>query len=43
MWMLVAMWKRYYENGQLWDGGEYVLGMKVGEWKTSNRDGTLKN
>jgi len=23
--------------------GEYVLGMKVGEWKTSNRDGTLKN
>jgi len=18
--MLVAMWKRYYENGQLWDG-----------------------
>jgi antitoxin component YwqK of YwqJK toxin-antitoxin module len=29
----VGLWKRYYENGQLWDEGTYAGGKKVGEWK----------
>lgn len=27
----VGLWKRYYENGQLWDEGVYEDGKKVGE------------
>ena len=34
--------KRYYENGQLWDEGEYQLGQKVGEWKTYDKSGAIK-
>ena len=35
-------WMRYYENGHPLDEGEYVLGTKVGEWKTFDKDGSLK-
>src|SRR6266568_3299344 len=35
-------WRRYYENGQLWDEGAYQDGRKVGEWKTYDKSGALK-
>jgi antitoxin component YwqK of YwqJK toxin-antitoxin module len=38
----VGLWKRYYENGQLWDEGTYEDGKKVGEWKVYDKAGALK-
>ena len=38
----VGAWKRYYENGQLWDEGTYIQGKKAGEWKTYDKGGSLK-
>lgn len=36
------MWVRYYDNGQLWDEGEFANGKKVGEWKVYEKTGALK-
>jgi antitoxin component YwqK of YwqJK toxin-antitoxin module len=33
----VGLWKRYYENGQLWEDGK-----KVGDWKAYDKAGALK-
>ena len=38
----VGLWKRYYDNGQLWDEGTYEDGKKVGEWKVYDKAGALK-
>ena len=38
----VGPWRRYYENGQLWDEGVYKDGKKVREWKTYDESGALK-
>ena len=38
----VGLWKRYYENGQLWDDGTYEDGKKVGDWKVYDEAGALK-
>jgi antitoxin component YwqK of YwqJK toxin-antitoxin module len=38
----IGPWKRYYENGQLWDEGNYANGTKVGEWKVYDKTGALK-
>ena len=38
----VGPWRRYYENGQLWDEGVYKDGKKVREWKTYDKSGALK-
>ena len=38
----MGAWKRYYENGQLWDEGEYQNGKKIGEWTTYDKSGGVK-
>ena len=38
----VGHWKRYFDNGQLWDEGLYVDGKKSGEWKVYDKSGALK-
>ena len=38
----VGQWKRYYDNGQLWDAGVYESGERVGEWKVYDKAGALK-
>jgi antitoxin component YwqK of YwqJK toxin-antitoxin module len=38
----VGPWKRYYENGQLWDEGTYEDGKKVGQWKVYEKSGEVK-
>jgi len=38
----IGYWKRYYDNGQLWDEGTYEDGKKVGEWKVYDKLGGLK-
>jgi antitoxin component YwqK of YwqJK toxin-antitoxin module len=38
----VGPWKRYYDNGQLWDEGTYAGGKKVGVWKVYDKSGALK-
>jgi antitoxin component YwqK of YwqJK toxin-antitoxin module len=38
----VGLWKRYYDNGQLWDEGRYDRGKKIGEWRIFAKDGALK-
>jgi antitoxin component YwqK of YwqJK toxin-antitoxin module len=38
----VGLWKRYYDNGRLWDLGNYDDGGKVGEWKIFDKAGVLK-
>lgn len=38
----VGYWRRYYDNGQLWDAGAYEGGRKVGPWTVYDRAGALK-
>jgi len=35
----VGVKKRYYNNGQLWDEGNYDDGKKIGEWKLFDKVG----
>ena len=39
---MTPRWKRYYENGQLWDEGSYIDGKKIGEWKVCDKADELK-
>jgi len=36
-----GVWRRYHENGVLWDEGEYRADKRTGEWKTYDPDGVL--
>ncbi|MCY2947030.1 MAG: hypothetical protein NTZ71_02495, partial [Planctomycetota bacterium] len=39
----VGLWKRYYDNGQLWDEGYYTPeGKKTGLWITYDISGDIK-
>lgn len=39
----IGHWERWFDNGQLRDVGDYdSQGKRIGEWKTYDRDGTLK-
>jgi len=37
-----GVWKRYDENGVLYDEGSYKDGQRTGEWKTYDKAGRLK-
>jgi antitoxin component YwqK of YwqJK toxin-antitoxin module len=37
-----GLWKRYFDNGQLWDEGAYEDGKRVGEWQVFDKDGALR-
>ena len=36
-----GLWKRYQENGELYDAGKFVDGKKTGEWKYYDNAGKL--
>ena len=38
----VGLWKRYYDNGQLWDERGYDDGKKVAGWKVYDKAGALR-
>ncbi|MCB1167552.1 MAG: hypothetical protein KDK33_15445 [Leptospiraceae bacterium] len=40
--MQEGLWKRFFDNGTLWDQGKYLAGKKTGPWKVYSKDGNLK-